>query len=53
MTGGVENVGKTLALTRYIVDLCTVLEGVDRNAFSVDLRDPQQRVACWSIKIAA
>ena len=39
MPGAVENVGEALALTGHIVELSTFLEGVDRNASSVDLRD--------------
>src|SRR5260370_36995323 len=52
MTGAVEDVSEACALTGHIVELCTVPEGVDRNASSVDLRDPQRRVPCWSIRIA-
>ena len=46
MTGAVEDVGKPLALTGLIVELCSVLEDVNGDAFSVDLCDPQLRVSC-------
>ena len=52
MTGAVEDIGEALARTGNIVGLCTVLEGVNRNPFSVDLCDPQRRIPCWSIRIA-
>jgi len=40
MTCAVEDVGEAPARPGYIVELCAVLEGIDRNAASVDLRDP-------------
>jgi hypothetical protein len=40
MTAAIENVGGAAALTRRIVELRPVLEGVNRDALSVDLRDP-------------
>ena len=52
MTCAVEDVGEAPAGPGYIVELCAVLEGIDRNAASVDLRDPQRRVPFWSIRIA-
>src|SRR5208282_2767008 len=51
MTGAVEDIGEALAPTGHVAELCTVLEGVDSNARSVDLRDAQRRVSYWSIRI--
>src|ERR1700731_3505089 len=52
MPGAIEDVGEAMPLTGRIVELCTVLEHVDLNASSVDLRHPQRRVPRWSIRIA-
>src|ERR1700675_3101399 len=52
MTGAIEELGGTVALPCRIVELRTVAEGVDRDALSVDLRDPQRRICCSSIRLA-
>lgn len=52
MTGAIEDVGETLALTRHIFGSCTVLEGVNPKARTVDLRDSQLRVSGRSLRIA-
>lgn len=52
MPGAIEDVGDAMALTGRIVELCTVLVHVTRNASSVDLRHPQRRVPPWSIRNA-
>ncbi len=44
MTVAVENVGEAAARARDIVDPGAVLEDINRNADSIDLRDPQRRV---------
>jgi hypothetical protein len=41
MTIAVENVGEAPARAGYIVDPGTVLEDINRDADSVDFRDPQ------------
>ena len=43
------DVGEAFALASHIGELRTILEAIDRKAFSVDLRGPQQRVSCWRI----
>src|SRR6266852_4251949 len=52
MAGPIEDVGEAVALAGRIVELCTVLVDVDRDASSVDLHHPQRRVPRWGIGIA-
>ncbi len=49
MTSAVENVGEAPARAGNIVELCAVLEDINRNADSVDLRDAQRRVSFRTI----
>ena len=50
--GAVEYVGEAFAATGRIVDLCAVVEGVNRDASSVNVRDSQRGVPRWSDRIA-
>lgn len=42
MAGAVEYVSRVLAPTGHVVDLCTVVEDVNRNASSINVRDSQR-----------
>jgi len=52
MTVAVENVGEAAARAGDIIESGTVLEDINRNADSVDLRDPQRRVPFRATRIS-